>query len=324
MRKWVSILIISIGSLLFTQTSWAKNYYRYIDNNGKVVVKDTLSTEAVKKGYDIISASGRLIEKVPPPLTKEQRIAEKLRQDQLKAQAAERRKERQRDTLLLRQYQNVEDIERSKNSQVSTLKINLRIINSHTKSLERKLQEQEKRAANYERRGKAVPDATLHEISAIKNQITANEESVKRYNEQIKNIDVQFQKDKIRLQELKAEIFVENSLRDPNRIDVEDVYSCEDKVSCDKAWSYAQIFALENATHPLSIITNTLIVSQPPKAESEIALSITRVPQKGEPEAMDIVININCHSSEEGMKLCKSKEVDAIKQKFIDYLTANN
>lgn len=323
MRKWLP-LVISIIVLLISASAVAKNYYRYTDQNGKLVVKDYLPTEAVKVGYDIISDTGRLIEKVAPALTKEQRIAENIRLEQLKEQEAERRKERRRDTLLLRQYQTVDDIERTKDSQTATLKINLRIINSHTKSLERKLQEQEARAADYERRGKTVPQNTLHEISAIKTQIAVNQESVNRYNQQIANVEEQFQKDRIRYQELKAEIFIENSLRDSNLIEVEDIFNCQTRISCDKAWSYAQIFALENASRALAIVTNTLIVSQKPQSENEIALTITRIPQKDETEAMNIVININCHASEKGTQLCQSKEVIAIKQKFIDYLSANS
>ncbi len=323
MRKWLP-LAICLAALLISTSLEAKNYYRYIDGNGKVVVKDYLPTEAVKSGYEIISDTGRLIEKIAPALTKEQRIAENIRQEQLKSQEAKRREERRRDTLLLRQYQSVDDIQRTKNSQTATLRINLRIINNHSKSLERKLLEQEKRAADYERRGKAVPQATLHEIAAIKNQMDVNVASVSRYNKQIADIEEQFQKDRIRFQELKAEIFVENSLRDPNVIEIQDIYNCDTRISCDKAWSHAQIFALDNASRPLSIVTNTLIVSQKPQADSEIALTITRVPQKNENEAMNIVLNVACNTSEEGKKLCQSKEVIAIKQKFIDYLSTNN
>ncbi|NVK22993.1 MAG: hypothetical protein HWD86_10790 [Kangiellaceae bacterium] len=323
MRKSLS-LAASIAILLISTSIEAKNYYRYTDNNGKIVVKDYLPTEAVKSGYEIISDTGRLIEKIAPALTKEQRIAENIRQEQLKEQEEKRREERRRDTLLLRQYQTVDDIERSKNSQTATLKINLRIINNHTKSLERKLEEQQKRAADYERRGRKVPQATLHEISAIQNQMDVNEESVARYNKQIADIEEQFQKDRIRFQELKTEIFVENSLRDPNTIEIEDIFNCETRLVCDKAWSHAQIFALDNASRPLSIVTNTLIVSQKPQTDNEIALTITRVPQKNEDEAMNIVINVDCNKSEEGNKLCQSKEVIAIKQKFIDYLSNNS
>ncbi|MRX27620.1 hypothetical protein [Kangiella sp. HZ709] len=322
--KKIFLVLLSTILLLASSSLSAKNYYRYTDADGKLVVKDYLPTEAVKVGYDIITETGRLVEKVPAALTREQRIAESIRQEQLKLQADKRRKERQKDTLLLRQYSTVDDIERTKKSQTSTLNINLRIIANHTNSLKRKLQEQEKRAADYERQGKAVPEMTLHEIAAIKTQISANNDSVERYESQIANIDQQFQKDRIRFQELKAELFVENSLRDVNDIDVQDIYDCADKISCDKAWSYAQIFALENATHALSIVTNTLIVSKKPRADNEIGLTITRVPQKNEVEAMNIVINVNCNPSEEGRKLCQSNEVIAIKQKFIDYLSANS
>ncbi len=323
MRSAVPFIFL-ISMLAFSHTVFAKNYYRYKDNDGKVVVKDYLPTEAVKRGYEVISDTGRLIQKVAPEMTREERRAEQLRQEQLATQAEQRRKERQRDTLLMRQYQSVEDIERTKTSQTATLRINLRIVDNHTKSLERKLQKQEKRAADYERRGRKVPEATLYEIAAIKNQLDANSDSVKRYNKQISDIEEQFQKDRIRFQELKAEQFVRNSLRDPNLVELNDVYNCDTQIQCDKAWSHAQVFAHKNASRPLSIVTNTLIVSQKPLAEDEIALTITRVPQKNEAEAMNILIAVDCHDSQEGNKRCAGSAVAAIKQKFIDYLTENN
>ncbi|WP_251358187.1 hypothetical protein [Kangiella sp. TOML190] len=315
-------LLIAAFAIFQSPLVEAKNYYRYKDKAGNIVVKDYLPTHAVKAGYEVVNESGRVLEIVGPELTAKQKRLQAIRQEQLDAQAEARRKERQRDTLLLRQYQSVEDIERTKKSQTATLNINLRIVDNHTKSLKRKLEQQQKRAADYERRGKAVPEATLHEIAAIKNQITSNDDSITRYNQQINEIDAQFEKDRIRFQELKAEQYITESMRDPNQIDVKDIFACETRISCDKAWSYAQVFAHENASRPLSIVTNTLIVSRKPEYENEIALSITRVPNKETDEGMNIVMSIQCHPSESGQKKCGSSDVVALKQRFIDYLSS--
>lgn len=323
MKHLITAVIIAF-SLFIMNIAEAKNLYRYTDSSGKIIVKDYLPIEAVSVGYEVISDTGRVIERVSPALTREQKRAETVRQEQLKLQENKRLKERQRDTLLMRQYQTVSDIERTKKSQTSTLAINLRIVNNHTKSLNRKLQAQEKRAADYERKGKPVPEMTLHEIAAIKNQITSNEESVERYNNQIADIDKQFQTDRIRFQELKAEAFISDSLKDPNLVEVRDVFNCETKTSCDDAWGYAQIFAHKNSSRQLSIVTNTLIVSHKPLNEQQLALNITRVPDRSTPGAMNILIAVDCHPSKEGIEKCRGADVVALKQRFIDFLTQNS
>src|SRR5690554_2018434 len=61
--------------------------YRYTDENGQLVISNTIPQEATRRGYDILSDNGRVIERVPRAPTDEE----------IAAREAEKERERQRE-----------------------------------------------------------------------------------------------------------------------------------------------------------------------------------------------------------------------------------
>ncbi|MHC9511479.1 hypothetical protein [Kangiella sp. M94] len=311
-------LLLFLSLLLVNQVAFSKNFYRYKDSDGRLIVKDYLPTEAVTQGYEIINEEGRVLERVPAALTTEEKEAERIKQEQLDALKKKQMEERRRDILLMRQYKTTEDIQRTEKNQTAALRANIDLLNGHNASLTKKLEDLQSRAANFERQGKTVPQNTLKEIDATKSQIETNNASITRYKHKIEAIKQQFQNDLIRFKELQAEQLIERHRSNTGESAIGTVYSCTDKLSCDKAWKFAQIFAHENASNKLEIVTDTLIVSGKAQSENQISLSITRIP--GADESMQIVMEVNCHSSQAGTKLCASQEVTNLKAQFKDYL----
>ncbi|ACV27627.1 hypothetical protein [Kangiella koreensis] len=316
MKKY---LLLFLSLLLVSQVALSKNFYRYKDRDGRLIVKDYLPSEAVMVGYEVINEEGRVLERVPAALTAEEKEAELIKQQQLEALQKKQVEERRRDILLMRQYKTIEDIQRTEKNQTAALRANIDLLDSHNSSLTKKLEELQGRAANFERQGKAVPKNTLKEIEATKSQIKTNKASIVRYENKIKAIEEQFQNDLIRFKELQALQLIERNRTNGNSVSNSSVYSCPDKPACDKAWKFAQIFAHENASNKLEIVTDTLIVTGKAQNENQVSLSITRIP--GEADNMQIVMEVGCHTSEAGAKLCSSQEVINLKNQFIDYLT---
>lgn len=316
MKKY---LFLFLSLLLVSQAAFSKNFYRYKDSNGRLIVKDYLPTEAVTQGYEIINEEGRVLERVPAALTKEEKEAERIKQEQLEALEKKQMEERRRDILLMRQYKTIEDIQRTENNQTAALRANIELLNGHNANLTEKIEELQSRAANFERQGKAVPTNILKEIETTRSQVQTNEASIARYEDKIKSIKEQFQDDLIRFKELQALRLIERNRSNANSTSNSSIYSCPDKPACDKAWKFAQIFAHENASNKLEIVTDTLIVTGKAQSDNQISLSITRIP--GEADSMQIVMEVGCHTSEEGTKLCSSQEVINLKNQFVDYLT---
>lgn len=300
----------------------AKNFYRFKDSNGRLVVKDYLPNSALKSGYEVINESGRLIERVPPMMTDDEKRAERLRQEKLAEQQAKERKARLHDRMLLRQYRTIDDIKRTEENQTASLEINISILKGHNKTLEKKLTDLQSSAADFERKGKSVPKSILSQIDATKEQVNENHASIKRYNSQVETIKEQFKNDLVRFKELQAMRMVEQYARDQRSLPTATKVLCNGTLSCERSWKLAQIFAHENATNKLEIVTDSLIISSKPKAEDQIGLSITRIPAKE--ESMQIVLEVQCTDNEAGKDLCNSNTVSQLKQDFVEYITQSD
>ncbi|GAA4358348.1 hypothetical protein [Kangiella marina] len=315
--------ILLLFTLTFIATTVdAKNFYRYKDSNGRLVVKDYLPNSALKSGYDVINESGRLIERVPPVMTAKEKHAELLRQQKLAEQEEKARKARQHDRMLLRQYRTIEDIKRTEDNQTASLKINISILQGHNKTLEKKLADLQASAANYEREGKAVPKATLNQIEATKEQEAENIASIERYQQQEASIREQFQADLVRFKELQAMRMVEEYARGQSQDLLTTTVMCNNSNECERSWKLAQIFAHENASNKLEIVTDSLIISSKPQADDQLGLSITRIPAKE--QSMQIVLEVQCMDNDAGQKLCNSDAVTELKQDFVQYVSQQN
>ncbi|RDX36048.1 hypothetical protein DZA50_05335 [Kangiella sp. HD9-110m-PIT-SAG07] len=297
----------------------AKNFYRFKDSNGRLVVKDYLPNSALKSGYEVINESGRLIERVPAMMTKEEKQAERVRQEKLAKQQAKERKARLHDRMLLRQYRTIDDIKRTEENQTASLDINISILNGHNKTLDKKLTDLQSSAANFERKGKAIPKSVLSQIDATKEQINENNASIDRYNKQVKAIEEQFKSDLVRFKELQAMRMVERYAQDQRSIPTATQMLCENSRACERSWKLAQIFAHENASNKLEIVTDSLIISSKPQTDEQLGLSITRIPAKE--NSMQIVLEVQCKDSEAGKKLCDSNTITQLKQEFIQYIS---
>lgn len=314
--KHITLLLLLIFAV-FSAT--AKNYYRYTDSNGRLVVKDYLPNSAIKSGYDVINESGRLIESVPAMMTAEEKQQEKVRQQQVAEQQAKDRAARKHDRLLMQQYRTIDDIKRTEETQTASLEINISILTSHNNTLNDKLTKLQSSAANFERKGTAVPKSILDQIEATKAQISENNESITRYTNQVTTISEQFKSDLVRFKELKTMRIVEQYTRDQQSLPTTTRVLCDNNKSCNKSWKLAQIFAHENASNKLEIVTDSLIISSKPKADDQLGLSITRIP--AEEESMQIVLEVQCFDSETGQKLCKGDNIIQLKQDFIQYIS---
>jgi len=300
----------------------AKNFYRFKDSNGRLVVKDYLPNSALKSGYEVVNESGRLIERVPPMMTDEEKQAERVRQEKLAEQQAKERKARLHDRMLLRQYRTIDDIKRTEENQTASLQINISILQGHNKTLEKKLTDLQSSAADFERKGKAVPKSILSQIDATKEQINENHASIARYNSQVKTIEEQFKNDLVRFKELQAMRMVEQYAQDQRSVPTATKVLCENSRSCERSWKLAQIFAHENASNKLEIVTDSLIISSKPRSDEQLGLSITRIPAKE--DSMQIVLEVQCNDSDAGKELCDSNTISQLKQEFIDYISQSD
>ena len=159
------VLTILVG------TAHASIMYRYKDGQGRTVMAATVPPEIVPKGYEVLNAQGRVLETVPPALTKEEIRARDEAEEKQKREEEARKAQELADQKLLKQYGAPE-------AAVNLLKRRLSEIDSVIVSRQaaieaskKSITENEERAANAQRNGRAVPQRVQQELDKSRSDI---------------------------------------------------------------------------------------------------------------------------------------------------------
>ena len=188
--------------LLLPQLAHSRPMYRYINDQGNVVLGYQVPTGDVKKGYEVLNEDGIVVEVVPRELTDEERENVSA-QDKVHAAAeAEKARLRQWDETLLLRYSTLEDIEAARSRALSSLLINVSILKSNTRSLKQQVENYQAQAANIERRGGEVDVQRLAAIEDLQGEIEATERSILERNSEMEDVKAKFQMDMDRFEQL--------------------------------------------------------------------------------------------------------------------------
>jgi len=309
---------VSLALLSVNFTLHAKNFYRYKNSEGSVVIKDKVTKEMEKVGYDVISEQGKVIKRIAPSKTLAELEQDRLKIIEEKNRLIEEEQQRHRDADLLRQFTSIGDIIRNRDSQLLALEKRIRIQHSKKDLLELQLEDQQQQAATYERLGQKVAKTVLNDIQASQDQITNTQLNTELLEKEKIRVEKSFERDIIRFKELES---VRMALRKDARKneDLESViFNCPDKQVCDRAWQLAQIYARDNATGKIEIITNTLILTSRPESDTDIAISFSKIPVSE--NKMQIVLEVSCSTEEAGVAFCKTERLKDIRKNYLEYL----
>lgn len=157
--KYVSYYVLT--SLLFVSAQASGLYYRYTDNNGVRVISSKIPAQYVPNGYEIITKEGKLVERILPEPSEEEKeriIKEKREQARLEAW----------DKELLRRYSHPDDIEDAKERKLAQNRNDLGIIIRSIEKINDEIQRYQSLAAADERVGRDVNVDTLAKIESLK------------------------------------------------------------------------------------------------------------------------------------------------------------
>ncbi|WP_150912264.1 DUF4124 domain-containing protein [Marinobacter halotolerans] len=189
-------IIASTLALLLSAATVSAAMYRYKDENGQVVISNTIPQEASKRGYDILSSDGRVIDTVAPAPTEEElaeRAAEKRRQE-----ARARRMEQ--DRKLLERYSNPDQAVRAMHRKILELRGLSQLKQGNISVIENQLDAEQARAADLERAGRDIPEATLKKIRRLEADIREIEQEINAQRAEIEAVKRQFLEDIKRLE----------------------------------------------------------------------------------------------------------------------------
>lgn len=194
-RACACVLMLGIA------THAAANMYRYTDENGQVVISSTIPQEATKRGYDILGNNGRVIETIPPAPTEEEiaaREAEKQRQKELAEQ-------REQDRQLLKRFSHPDQAVKAMHRKIRELKGLIQLKRGNISVISSQLDNEQSRAADMERAGRDIPEATLEKIRRLESQIGDIEREIASQSQEIETLQKAFEADIKRLEEVTGE-----------------------------------------------------------------------------------------------------------------------
>ena len=197
----ISVKATALALALGFSTQVAANMYRYTDENGQIVISSTIPQEATKRGYDILSNNGRVIETIPPAPTEEEiaaREAEKQRQKELAEQ-------REKDRALLKRFSHPDQAVKAMHRKIRELEGLIQLKRGNISVISSQLDSEQIRAANMERAGREIPEATLEKIRRLESQIRDIEREITSQTQEIEELRKAFEADIERLEEVTGE-----------------------------------------------------------------------------------------------------------------------
>ncbi len=139
----------------------SSHFFRYVNDEGVLVINHTIPPELVKNGYEIITFNGDVVKVVNPSRTK----AEKEKE-------SERKKLASKFKQLKKRYASIDDLEAAKRRRIESLNTNIAIVRSNIGSIENRIENLMADAADQERAGKEVSEATLQNIETAKAELS--------------------------------------------------------------------------------------------------------------------------------------------------------
>ena len=165
-------IAIALGCIHFVHAD--ETFYTYIDRNGQEVITQTLSPTMAKRGYKIVTASGRVIREVKPALSDAEYAAKKAKEAQLKQQI-------EADKELLLRFRSVSEIGVARERRLNELSYEITLAENSLDAFTEQLKEKTTLAANRERRQQPVSATLQRSIDTLQADIDD-------YNQRLKDL----------------------------------------------------------------------------------------------------------------------------------------
>lgn len=314
------IFLTCLLGLVSSQTAFAKKMYRWVDEQGNTYFSDLVPPDQVKYKRDSLSKSGRVLEVVERAKTQEQRELEKKLADLRKAQEKLIAKQIVHDRLLLTTYDSKDDMIKAIQAKNETLDTQRKVLEGNASRLNRQLEDQQKKAAAFERNAETVPQQLVNDINSTQGQISENMDAINAHF--IKQIQIA-KEDNADVERYLYLTQTKNqqqgnkipSIKEANQLGL---FYCENDRQCNKAWEIAGEFVNTNSTTLPDVYNDRLIMNRPPAKDTDLSLSLSKIAVNG--DDYQLFLDIRCRDSMQGKELCASQKVKDIRLAFRPFM----
>jgi hypothetical protein len=192
----IAATAIALASWLAVGTAWGAEFlYRYLNDDGVVVIDYSVPPHHVHKGYEVLNKDGTVHRVVARTLTQEELADQSSDAYMAQVEAEEAERLRKWDESLLLRYSSLEDIEAARDRALSELRIRISILRSNVRSLKLQVESNQARAADIERSGGDVPVEVVAAIDGLQGEIAETERSIVERGKEVEVVEQGFQRD---------------------------------------------------------------------------------------------------------------------------------
>ena len=177
----------------------AQQRYRYVNDQGVVVLDQSIPTRFLDRGYTILGGDGHVIKVVPSVedrkrLDEQQRVvdAERKRQDRLA----------QSDQELLRMYSSPEDVERARDRKMESIRTAIAITEGNLRRLIAQKKTIEVQGVQLERSGRAASPEMVNNLKIVSGQIRDRQIEIAGRKDELEHVRKAFDVNAQRVREL--------------------------------------------------------------------------------------------------------------------------
>lgn len=191
LKTKLSIAFILVTSLLVTTTVDAK-VFRWVDENGEVHYSESLPPNFKDEGHDVLNERGITLDEdlslTPPPApvvteeTKEEELSELPRDSsglpRPKPLYSEAEVQQRMDRLLILRYESTEDIDKQRDFEIQQVASDKKMLENSQSSMLRSYRGQIKDAADLQRAGQQVDEATTDSMTILRRRMRRNQTEI--------------------------------------------------------------------------------------------------------------------------------------------------
>lgn len=198
LAAWSCVTFVTLGAAPVSASEW----YRYQDENGVVVMAQSVPPNFAHKGYAVVNDDGRVLRVVPRQLTPEEIV---VRDRELARQAAieaERQAALDHDKKLMELYATPEEVEFARDARLKSIEQKINTLKSDIQRLEGNLRVYQTQAAERERGQMPVSKDLLQNMETVQFQISEKQEEIEKRREEQDKVRDDFARDLDRIYEL--------------------------------------------------------------------------------------------------------------------------
>lgn len=181
----------------------AERTYKWVDAQGNIHYGDRVPMQAKARQRQEINEQGRTVKEFHQKTAEE--LAEQRRRAALEQQQQQHsRAQEDQDSELLAAYKSEADLLAVRDSEVDSRKELIRMTRIRLESLQQRLADFTAEAADYEQRGKPVPEFVQHQMKQLRGQIARNEDIITAKQAELERIEATYAADIARYQELQS------------------------------------------------------------------------------------------------------------------------